>query len=1093
MISHLFKSLQSLRAGILLVAVLLSNGAPMSARAQSGLGDIVYTVGTTARDSHNQDWAYILWQGTQLGLVSNRVFAVYCKPGVATNNAPYTRLSLVSLQTDARVIEPLLQRAANLGDDIPKLQEDLGALFGSFIPPSSITRAEQLSAVIRGSVNQADSYQNLMLLARNHAGINMALGFADAELMSNGTNTYEVRVFDPSTSKDLAVIGRVTIEAGHPTVLPPPGPPVLVPENSPKGDLNLKFRWGTPDSLRRLGLVQFGYNLYRVEKNYAASQGWTIANPPTNSVLQALIMANPALAKRVNKVPLTPNALFTADSAALVTLPGDTNTFFIMDDDGRGRPGYVNHSWTNGAQFVYYVAARDVLGRDGLFSTGLVATVCDRMPSLPPTEVHVVNDYQYDPGTLTATQGLRVNWQQNLRTNDVVVAYRVYRWTNTLEMNALSGDPDNNCIATVPHIPGATNNTFLDTGYGSPTAQNAYGKTFWYTVRALDAGACGPNFSAPAGPAYGVLRQRVGPGAGSGFIEFNCLSPVVNYLGTGKGRETNDSVNFDFVLTCLNQDSRIEWAQFVCVATYTQTVGRVPTVTAVTNTFGPLYFFGNPQVTALWTPPHDPNGNGLPYDSITTVINCRAGMNNGKISDFNVQQVAPPVATLVVTEVFQAMVQTIRTTAGANNRSDCHEHDAGGGLAGTNNISIQIIPSPGSKEYRLFRRVDGGPLSMLCSGAITNLLQLIKCFEDAPPVNGGTLCYYLQLLDENGNPSPLTPLGCVDTAPNTPLPAPVLAKITPIGTDPTSAGMTLSWFCPPYGVDRFEVRVGALPTLPSAFALSSQLLVQGVPPMQFTNNVGTNVSLLYFAYITPKVGPGFGNNGAQFTVPCKVEVGKQYYVTVRALSPHNDPGDFSNFQPFMWVPSNSPPLQVPWPERPLPSTNANFLGLAFYLSATNPAPTLRSASPAGNAVLVGLGQLPGREFNLNLPPIFYGTFDPNSLIGTNALGESLFPCMLYRYQVANANFPVVSGDVIQVSPLMENIAYQLSPTGNQTTNTIIHDPFIAVTALYPGVYLWLRDMQPQISGASYKYIIVKFNPVTHEIDQLIPTNEVLAP
>src|SRR5215468_4803085 len=103
--------------------------APGWARSQSGIGDIVYTVGTVAHDSHGRDWAYLLWQATQPGLISNRVFAVYSKPGDPTNNAPYTRLSLVSVQTDARVIEPLLERAENLGDNLAKLQTDLLQLF----------------------------------------------------------------------------------------------------------------------------------------------------------------------------------------------------------------------------------------------------------------------------------------------------------------------------------------------------------------------------------------------------------------------------------------------------------------------------------------------------------------------------------------------------------------------------------------------------------------------------------------------------------------------------------------------------------------------------------------------------------------------------------------------------------------------------------------------------------------------------------------------------------------------------------------------------------------------------------------------------
>lgn len=1087
-----------------LILLLLLGVVTAPAQAQSGIGDIVYTVGTTARDSHGRDWAYILWQGTEPQLISNRVFAVYSKPGEATNSAPYTRLSLVSLQTDPRVIEPLLERAANLGDDMFKLNEDIQQLFGSFIPPTSVTRAQQLSAVIRGSLNHPESYQNLLLLARNHPGVEMALGMADAELIPPGTTTFEVRAYDQRTDKDLAVVGRVTVEAGHPTVLPPPGPPVLVPEDSPMGDLNLKFRWGTPDNLRRLGLVQFGYNLYRVRRDYADSHGWNTVNPPPANALLNLIATNPAAAKRVNKVPLTPPTLFSVPAAANLAPPnGDTNTFFVMDDDGRGRPDYVNLGWTNGAQFYYYVAARDVLGRDGLFSTGLLATVCDRMPPLPPTHVRVQNDYQYDPITMTSTQALRVVWQQNLRTNDHVMNYWIYRWTNTVEMNTYSGNPGNNLVGIIGQVPGQTNNSFLDVGPQSPTALNAYGKTYWYTVRAADNGACGQNFSQPAGPAYGVLRQRKGPPAGNGYIEINCLQPIVDFLQTVPYKRASDPVNFDVFLRCLQLDKRVEWAEFYCYATYT-IAGTVPIVTTITNHFGPLDFVNHGQVTNWWYPPRDPSGNGAQYTSIKLQIWCRAALDNGKISQFRVANIDPPPSGSYTEVDFQARAQSVRTIAGREAQgAGCYEHDpggGGGGVAGTNNIGIHILPSAGSKEYRLYRRVDGGPMSLLCDGAITNLSQFIECFENNPPVNGGTICFYLQLFDENGNPSPLTPLGCVDCAPSTALPVPVLTEITPVGTDSSHAGMNLSWFCPPYGVNRFEVRIAGLPMPPNTnqFVLSQQLSSTGAPPvtMVFTN-MGTNVSLPFYSFVTPKVGPGFGENGAQFHVACDVDVGKHYYVTVRALSQHNDPGKFSNFEPFVWTPSNAPPRQVPWPARPLPSTNANFAALAVYLSSTNSSVAFNTKSPDGVGVLIGGGPIAYYPNNLVMPPVVNGPLDPNTLVAKNVMGDRVFPCALYRFQVPNTNFPTVSGDVIQVSPLMEKIAYEWRTVKDQSTNTYIQDPFVAVSDLSLNdnyyEFFWLRDMQPQISGATYRYVLVRFDPVSHEIDQLIPSNPVTLP
>ena len=1091
-------------ATVLATALLLT--ACGVARAQSGIGDIVYTVGTVTRDSHGRDWAYLLWQATLPGLVSNRTFAVYFKPGEPTNSAPYARLSIVALQTDARVIEPLLERAQNLGDDPLKLQSDLTALFGSFIPPSAISRADQLSAVMRGSLSDPRYYQNLLLLARNHAGINLALGFADAELIAPGRTTFEVRAFDPATSQDLAVIGRVTVEANNPTVLPPPGPPVLVPETSAMGDLNLKFRWGTPDNLRRLGLMQFGCNLYRIASGYAAAHGWSVSTPPPLAALANLVATNPAAARLVNHVPITPGKLFSLAEAANLTPPiGDTNTFFIRDDDNRGRTNYVNYGFTNGAQFLYFASARDVLGRDGTLSPGLLATVCDRMPPYPPTHVHVLNDYKYDPIANNSNQVLRVVWRQNQQTNDAVVFYYIYRWTNLVQMNALQGNSANNLISVVPHNPGVTNNSYLDNGADSPSALGAYGETFWYTVRAADSGACGANLSGAGGPAYGVLRDRQGPPAGTGLVQINCLRPEVNVLPTTyKTLRTADPTNFDLFLDCTRYDSRFEWAEFSCVAVYQADLPQPQGTVVVSNYFGRLYYQGASAVSTWWTPPQNPFLTTKPV-KITLQVSCRAALRNGKVSNFTYTTVVPPNGQQYADVEFQAHAKSVRVIAGDRQYSDCHEHDpgggSGGGVVGTNNIGIIIIPTVGSTEYRLYRRVDSGPLSLLCQGAITNLSQFIECFENAPPVNGGTLCFYLQLFDANGNPSPLTPLvPCIDTAPNTPLSTPVLARITPSG-DQTTPGMNLDWFCPPYGVERFEVRVAGLPLPPNTnqYALSAQLSSIGAPPVSMTfTNGGTNLALAFNSFSTPKAGPAFGNNGALFQVPCKVEVGKTYYVSVRALGKNGNCGDFSSFESFVWVPTNAPSPQVPWPARPLPPATANFFALAFFLSSGSTNPVLQTSGFTGNGVWIGYSTFsPRTVISTKQGNVRVGALlDPATIIETNAFGGSIFPCAMYRYQVPSPSFPSTSGDTIQVSPLMENIAYQVAGSAAGPTNTYILDPFVAASSYadntYNHLYLWLKDNQPVISGARYKYILVHFGP-NHEIDQLIPSNEVDVP
>ncbi|MEI8194649.1 MAG: hypothetical protein WCI73_01940 [Phycisphaerae bacterium] len=1063
--------------------------------AGQGMGDFIYTVGTTTRDSAGRDWAYILWQATQPQLMSNKVFAVYAKSGLATNTAPYSRVSIVQLQTDPRVIEPLLTRAQFLGDDLNQLQVDLSGLFGSFIPPVAISRGAQLSAVFRGTIGDPRQYPNLMLLARNHAGVSLALGLAYAQpIPSIGSTTFEVRAYDLAKDQDQAVLGRVTVEAGAPVTLPAPGAPIELPEKSAMGDLNVRLRWGTPDDLRRLTLMQFGYDLYRVSQPYAAAHSWGVSNPPPLVTLLNLVSNAPAIAKRVNRRPITPMQLFTLSEASAITYPGNTNTFFIMDDDGRGRTNYVNLGFTNGAKFYYYVAARDVLGRSGSLSLGTLATICDRLPPLPPTGVEVVNDYYYNSVTKTNRQTLRVKWKQNLRTNDSVSAYWIYRWTNLIEFNALSRFASSNRIAVVPHVPDATKNSFLDPAPGSAAV---YDRTLWYSVRAVDTAACDTNYSGPAGPAYGVLRDRVGPAPVNATIGINCLQAFVTFDSTALVTNTG-STNLTVVGACNNSTGDFEWAEFYAVMNYSGLY--------VTNHPAAVSFGSNPsaQVTMEF-PRIYRTGPSQGREPSGLQVFCRAALPHGKVSDFKEATSAtfPSVKVPGVTElqnVFFIAYSRLDRVAIAGEKSDCQHHSGGGGVSWTNNISISFYPSPTSAEYRFYRRVDGGPLSLLAQGGITNIAAVITVYENAPPVNGGTVCFYLQLLDSNGNPSPMMNLGCADTEPVTPLPVPVLAKIKPLGSS-VSPGMKLSWFCPPYGVDRFELRVARLADAPPA-ALSGGLVPTTDAPVSLTFTNGTNVLTAQFAsFITPHVGSGFGS-GADFTADCRIQSAQTYAVAVRAVGKNGFKGDFSDFQTFAWIPTNAPSPQVPWPARALPTVAVtNWPGglLAVTLSPLSGDPALAPATFEGNAVLLGQGDLPAKIGieTLRRPVRIGGFWDPNLVIKTNFSCQSLFPCALYRVQITNSDYPVTSGGVIQVSPLMERVAWQKVISAS-STNTVIHDPFVVLTQqIDPATQdshlrLWLTDTQPVVSGATYRYLMVRFRD-NHEIDQIIPSNDVTVP
>src|SRR5262249_45827393 len=162
-------------------------------------------------------------------------------------------------------------------------------------PPPGASLAEKLSIIIRSALDNPEHFKSLLLISRVHPGVSLCVGFAYADLIPNaGQTTFEIRQYDAAQDQDVGVIGRVTVAAGVPMVLPAPGAPVQVPDvpvTSAKGDLNAKFRWAAPDDLRRLALMSYGYNLYRMTRSFAEQHNYHL-NPPAPGVLAQLSQQN---------------------------------------------------------------------------------------------------------------------------------------------------------------------------------------------------------------------------------------------------------------------------------------------------------------------------------------------------------------------------------------------------------------------------------------------------------------------------------------------------------------------------------------------------------------------------------------------------------------------------------------------------------------------------------------------------------------------------------------------------------------------------------------------------------------------------------
>lgn len=1071
--------------------------------AQEGLENLISTAGTTVQDRNGRYWAYLLWQGNPPELVLGRTFAVYAKLGDPTSPAPFRRVSIVMQQTDPRNIEPLLRRAENLGQDSTKLEQDLQSLFEALMPSPSISRAEKLSAAIRGSVMQEEYFQNMLLMARIHPGVALALGVGYADVLTERT-TYEVRLFDPGTESDQGVVGRVTLEPGPPLLLPAPGAPVEVPDTSPKGDINVKLRWATPDPLRRLGLLQYGFNVWRVSKAYAeaATNRWDLI-PPSPDVLAACALAAPEHVKRCNNLPILTDKEFGTNDVANFSPPpaGDPETFFYSDDDGRFRPGYINLGFTNGARFYYFVTARDILGRDGLVSPGTLITVCDRNPPAVPTGVRVENDYSFVGGV--PRQYLRVIWDQNTNMADPVQSYWVYRWTNINEIHFKAGNPSNNLIAVVPHTNGFMKGSYLDDGPGAPSVTHDLGRTFWYTVRAQDMGACGPNLSGNSAPAFGVLRDRVGPDAPTGEILVHCLKPYILF------RKVDDPIGnagepgrITFRLNARRTSGRILQVKFLVAIRDQQGktvenydsgwVSYAPNQTTCTYTFSTGATNIN-RLMLVWASAVSLDGELATLPTPTQIIIREQWLDD------------------IVPVNFETGMKAQQTALGG----DCRRHHPVTPTGTRTNIVIIGYPTPTSQEWRLYRRVDDGPLVLLCQGAI-NGAPSFSCEDDGVPPNAATICYYLQVLDEHGNPSPLVKLGCVTTASATPIPVPLLSPLIATGVT-NNPGMNITWFCPTPGLERFEVWIAGKPNAVDSNLAPGFLALRPVTDWQpnpveqtLVVNAQTN-TYNFYVFLSPRIGPGFGP-GPQFSVPCNIELGETYTVFVRAVASDGSVGEPSNVEEFVWNPANTnyATCAIPWPARGLPPVNTSG---EFKLADTNFPFGITAAYYSGlEAQFTGAVVLVGATiFNSSSaagvrqwPQWVAGPTDPMSFIFTNRAGEKLFPIVLYRFQVPSDKFPTVSGDIVQVSPMLENIAYEITnyciSYGNQVicyTNSLLRDSYIIYDKLmihdrFQLFFVFLRDTQPVISGARYRYLLVRFRK-NGEIAEVIPTDVMEVP
>ena len=214
-------------------------------------------------------------------------------------------------------------------------------------------------------------------------------------------------------------------------------------------------------------------------------------------------------------------------------------------------------------------------------------------------------------------------------------------------------------------------------------------------------------------------------------------------------------------------------------------------------------------------------------------------------------------------------------------------------------------------------------------------------------------------------------------------------------------------------------------------------------------------------YQTGRIAGTLGdpNDPGVFSVTFPAVIGRDYKVIVQPVTSTDHKGPLSSSRAIKWSVGNlALPAETPWPARDLSET---ILARSFD-------PRIASTFLAGNTpeAAIRIGELDWSE-NIDPDGLIRTSFNftrkkgspeiesTNSFplntdyeleIYQNDQSQSIFPFVIYRYQVPNAKFPQVSNQVVQVSPLIDRVR-KIEDTASNRVN--LYEPFLRL-ANVPG-------------------------------------------
>lgn len=987
----------------------------------------------------------LLWQPID-GYQPTPAYAIHRKAGAASSLTDFQLLAVIQPTAHVPTLDLILAEAAAAGFILADLETAIDTVLGT--PPPGASLADKIALAMTTPLPPAQAQLFYDQLPRLHPPLGLALGRAFLALVPNTElSTFEIREYFPDTDSEGDVVASLTTGLA-PSLLPAPGPLAEQVDLSPRGHLRVQLRWCTPLSLAQRSLHVAGYQLYRADPSaWQTAQG---APPPVALSPEALTAALTAgILTPVHRSPLLPDPTYSC----LAPPPADLYYVADLNDSAnllRHEPGGL--PFTPGQQVTYYVAALDHFRRPGLPSPGLDVTVCDRLPPTVPRLVRVENRPRYDDTTDIGGEDLVVSWERE--NTNTVSHYWIYRWNSHDDALRHAAQPGiSNLLVRLPNTGASQRVEWIDDGsLQLPTAPPApalpadAGRTFWYTVRNEDPAACPSpegygNLSGPGAPAFGVLRDWTGPSQPGGRILTRCCQVSGTFAAITAQLADPESVRIELV----PGDSRITWAD----------VREGQSGTRIAR-----YHLENAWPSVL--PPLDLSGFA------TFRLEVRFGTDAG--------QVSPWIPGLTGNATTPVPLHRWTSTLACSTRAwPCNPGFAdpvdpeSGDITGACGV---LEPTPEAVEWRIYRRTNGhSRLVQIESGKFPDN----EWCDSATPAVPATLCYYAQTFDADGNPSAIVRLGCVESLGTESMPKPDVTRalVLPAPVQPpVTVPASVEWFCPPSGLERFEIAF--VPPPPGA----PDVVFMVVPGAQEV--IGTEYGL----YVSPRIPAGFGSGGPEFAQAFGLLSAQSYRVRVRGLRSHiADNGTVSvAYGPWsdefpvsqvQGVAAQGP--QVPWPARPVPPIHPTLSPRAEYDIEEELGRVEIGTIDEDQVVFPGTETAPAQIRGTSLLP--YLTVTP--------------PFVAYRHETsANRR-----SEMTQISPLLRD--FQVAVGGNAGNPILtVTDRFVIIKrrANEPaGPYrIWLRDTQPVTRGKAYRYTLVRHH-ADLEIAEVLASNPATIP